>query len=69
MVFEAFRKLPAEQLDSNVLRSLEEMLATSNEDIQKQVLDLLKLKRVGKAASASSSLVDFICNLAEDKKE
>jgi hypothetical protein len=48
VVFEAFRKLPEDQLDSSVFSSLEEMLRTNNKNIQKQVLDLLKLERFGR---------------------
>jgi HEAT repeat protein len=64
VVFEAFRKLPEDQLDSGVLDALEQMLRAGDEDVQKQVLDLLKLKRVGKAASTSASVVNLTCDLA-----
>ena len=68
VVFEAFRKLPEEQLDDSVLNSLEEMLRTNDDNIQKQVLDLLKLKRVGKAASVFPSLISNICELTKHEQ-
>jgi formylglycine-generating enzyme required for sulfatase activity len=69
VVFEAFRKLPEEQLDSGLLSSLEEMLCAKDEGIQTQVLDLIKLERVGQAASGSPALVSNICELTKHKKE
>lgn len=69
VVFEAFRKLPEEQLDSSVFSSLEEMLHTNDQNIYKSLLDLLKLERVGRAASASPSFVNNILKLTKHKKE
>lgn len=64
VIFEAFRKLPEDQLDSGVFDTLEQMLRTDDEAIQVQVLDLLKLERVGTAASTSAAVVDLTCDLA-----
>jgi hypothetical protein len=51
VVFEALHKLPKDQLDGGVVDALEQMLRTDDEDVQRQVLDLLKLERVGKIAA------------------
>jgi len=64
VVFEAFRKLPEDHLDSGVFDALEQMLRTGDEDIQTRVLDLLKVERVGRAASTSVSLANLTCKLA-----
>jgi len=61
VVLEAFRKLPEEQLDVGVFDALEEMLATGDESILVQVLDTLKVKRVGQAAP--TSMVDVLGKL------
>jgi hypothetical protein len=49
-VFEAFRKLPEDQLDARVFKVLLRMLDKDDEDILKMVLDTLKLNRIGRRA-------------------
>lgn len=68
-VFEAFRKLPEDQLDSRVADAIEQMLRREHEEVQEQVLDLLKLRRIGVAVSASASVVNLVCDLAGRRKE
>lgn len=65
VVFEAFRKLPEDKLDGGVFDTLEHMLRTGDDDVQKQVLDLLKLERVGVTAAISPPLVDLVSKLAK----
>ena len=67
VVFEAFRKLPEEQLDAKVFDALREMLNMGDESIQKQVLDTLKVKRVGRAAP--TSMVTLVSELATHEQE
>ena len=68
VVFEAFRKLPEDQIDSNVLDTLEQMLRMDDENLHEKALDLLKLRRVGTAASKSISLANRICSLANSSQ-
>jgi len=67
VVFEAFRKLPEEQLDAGVFVTLGEMLATGGEDVQAQALDVVKLERVGRAATGS--VVGAVCDLTGHQEE
>ncbi len=62
VVLDVFRQLPQEQLDADVLLVLSEMLAVGDEDIQIQVLDILKAESV--AQSAPADLVSGVCELA-----
>ena len=64
VVFEAFRKLPEDQLDGGVFDALEQMVRTGDEEIQKQVLDFLKLQRVREAEPKSASLAVLVAELA-----
>jgi HEAT repeat protein len=66
-VFEAFRKLPQSQVDAGVFAALEEMWITGDEDVRKQVLDTLKVKRVGQRAPAS--MVFVLCDVAKSAQE
>lgn len=68
-VFEAFRKLPEDQLDSRVADAIEQMLRREHEGVQEQVLDLLKLRRIGVAVSTSAAVVNLVCDLARRRKE
>ncbi len=63
VVFETFRKLPEDQLDAGVFDALLEMLTGDQEDIQLQVLDTLKIERVGR--SAPPPLMDLVASLAQ----
>jgi HEAT repeat protein len=67
VVFEAFRKLPEDHLDATVFDALEQMLAMGDESILAQVLDTLKVKRVGQAAPPS--VVGVACKLATHEQE
>ena len=67
VVFEAFRKLPEDQLDAGVFDALTQMLMTADEDVVLQALDTLKLKRMGRAALPST--VDIVCDLAAHERE
>jgi hypothetical protein len=53
VVFEAIRKLPTTQLDSSVFDMMTELLTDRDSNIQRQVLDTLKVKRVGQKAPMS----------------
>jgi HEAT repeat protein len=61
-VFESIRKLPDRELDAGVFDTLEEMLVTGNQAIQKSVLDSIKIERLGKKAPAS--MVSLVTKLA-----
>jgi HEAT repeat protein len=49
-VFEAFRKLPEDQLDDGVFDSVAEILSEDEGEILVQMLDVLKINRFGKKA-------------------
>jgi hypothetical protein len=53
VVFEAIRKLPTTQLDSSIFDMITALLTNSDGNIQRQVLDTLKVKRVGQKAPTS----------------
>jgi HEAT repeat protein len=65
VVFEAFRKLPESQLDAGIFDVLTRMLTTDDESIQTQVLDTLKVKRIGRAAP--TSVFDALTELTKRK--
>ncbi len=67
VVFEAIRKLPAEQLDTSVFKVMTELLNTQNTPIQVQVLDTLKVKRIAQAAPTVT--VSLVCKLTAHRKE
>ncbi len=64
VVFEAFKKLPTNRLDSSVYAALFEMLSQSYPDMQAQILDLLKLQRIGSGISTHEELFIQVCKLA-----
>ena len=63
VVFETFRKLPKDQLDAGVFDALLEMLNSDQEESRLQVLDTLKIKRVGQAAP--TALLAVVVRLAQ----
>ena len=67
VMFEAFRKLPQEQLDAGLFDALGKMLAIGDENIQMQALDLLKVERFGRAAPRQ--LVNAVADLAAHGQE
>ena len=64
VVFEAFKKLPADQLDNGVYTALFDMLTQNDPNLQAQVLDLFKLKRIGRGIITYEALLTTVRELA-----
>lgn len=67
VIFETFHKLPTSELDAGVFDVLGQMLNMRDEGIEIQVLDTLKLGRLGSAAPRY--MVGNVAKLASDKRE
>ncbi|MCP4298221.1 MAG: hypothetical protein GY786_21760, partial [Proteobacteria bacterium] len=67
IIFEAVRKLPEDQLDTGVFDALYEMLSKGEQAIQIQVLDTLKIKRIGELAP--SNLVNLVSKSVVHQQE
>ncbi len=67
VVFEAIRKLPEDEVDVGVIAALEDMISLSDVEIQKQVLDTLKVRRIGRLASPR--LTEVVSSLTTHSEE